>query len=1326
MRSRDPIKVKRKKKEAVAGPPLPGTRPGAGRPGGAPASAERREALRNKPPSYVHPRRHIPNYKPKKQREHPKAVERREQRFAKRLLPRRATAKVEKSYPLGSVGKFLLEPGGAGKTVKSAEAYKEGVKQDFIKGGKALQEQQNRPLGEQVKPKNILKTTKEVAPAALDVVGPPGEAALLKAGGALAVKKIAERGGAKIAAKEGAKSAAKRVKTYPARKVEAVKALPKRTATAPKRAKLAFKAKPVKSTAKALTAPVRHPIKAGLAAGAVQAPVAAQQGKSPFIAELGKAQFNAAKKDPGGYAARTAGFIPGAISGTAAELYNVSQGRGEEVVKRQLQGLKDMGGYLSSDPKKQQKLAENYAAGPAAIGALTLGPKIKPVRKAAEKITEGRRIKSRTQRELGKADARTKIVSKARRKEYKKERGKVDPEHEATAILAKDISHTNPKKAEKQLKSRARTMNDGPEATLIRNLHERVKEANKQDRNYIQESGLAATSQAFRKQSEAVQKGTRDVTPEDVQTVAHNLELAKREGVSIPETSRRAKEGEREGIAVGGKSPTGKTLVKVKQEVKQHKAKARDLTAQAVEATGKREQELLRQAKLESLKAKGKKKLVKVSTLPRQREVFGKQMGELRKQEELAPASYVKRSSAYAEGLKETIEPKRGQGVGIKGRKSKGVLSESGGAITDPNRLFRETVELPEQRANIIRATSNIYAREGKKVSPQAREAANVVLGQQDKKSIPASSLERGKTILDKDQALALQPHLGKHDAIVLAPESLKKMVNSEELAKGTLKASDLYGEITPHSPKKSQYIVVDRRAVDQVMNQAKPHKALGAVRAVGGFQTRALLKWNPGWAISQVPAEGIPAALSAGLRTAKGWTYEKALRQLPKEDRAFFEATAGHSVGPMFDTKNKRVLDAAESTTDKNFWQRAKDVGTLKSSPIGYFDRSKGNVFRRLVQSAEIDKITSNPRKLRKVFESTGKSLDEIDAINKQLKGKPYKDRLAFALKNPKIMEKAEKEVLDMMGDWTNFTKGGEQTLAALGLFYPMLRYTTNFVLHTFPKNHPIKASIAYYFGLQNTDALLDYYGGIPKITADLARPVTRDKQGKPTLEGVPFVGRISPGVNAFTELGFQGADVPSALRLLQPAVGAGYGLIDKYPRNPLSERPIKTDPVTGKQVPLSQPERGTKAGLEMLRLLSPVSTAERAIKNYQDPLALGKSRKSYKGPSQAFWNAVLTPGDTKLMRTLSGSAVGNEPAWKGKAITNYLKAKEDKDKVGKVLGGTPLDLRFAVGRKAISIKDAKKRYNKAASAAQLVQNYESAAKKGQNTLRALVERGP
>jgi hypothetical protein len=467
-----------------------------------------------------------------------------------------------------------------------------------------------------------------------------------------------------------------------------------------------------------------------------------------------------------------------------------------------------------------------------------------------------------------------------------------------------------------------------------------------------------------------------------------------------------------------------------------------------------------------------------------------------------------------------------------------GQLAKEGKLDRSFESYVKGTIDLPRQREsgrrfmrNLVEHYKTPFTIDGKsKMVGQGskdwnaitsrRDAAHPNGGQIDPSSWGRLAYREWKNAL-KDPYMSEAEKQGKLDALLRDAEA------------GKVKGSE-------------PWVLVPREAIKEARLQITPeHSAIvQALNAGSRIANRSILATNPAWEVAQTVAEGIPIILAHPEALLKAPQVLRDIHRYHKsnpEGAIALEATAG--AAPISSAALRTPLDMQETYTPALWEEGAKELTRGKSAKealsfaklrtLGRIDAKRQNVYRTTLYALEADKR----------FRSFHSGLTGLFDKQRQLSGK-FKTREELwnwleGTKEGRVQKaKLEDYVDNIAGNWTAFSHF-ERTYAPLAIFYGFLRYSLRWTLWTFPKTHPVTATIAYMLGQQNSNQIEKIIGGKPSNPLEYAYPVYSTPSGKKAV--LPAGSRISPGQSPLTQVlatGNPGQVVSSA----NPLVAAGY----------------------------------------------------------------------------------------------------------------------------------------------------------------------------------------
>jgi len=444
-----------------------------------------------------------------------------------------------------------------------------------------------------------------------------------------------------------------------------------------------------------------------------------------------------------------------------------------------------------------------------------------------------------------------------------------------------------------------------------------------------------------------------------------------------------------------------------------------------------------------------------------------------------------------------------------------------------------------------------------------------------------ARAINRGD--LDPEQYVSLDAQFVKQ-AILDPNKSGQKFLDEiREMADRPLTA-DILGQANVKGRKQ---IVVPKEAGLEFIHQMDSPKGVDRIfGSANRLLSRVILGYSPAWAIAQLVAEGIPAALSIGTNPARIARVAKYMlkedRKLSRKDRAVLDGTIGESTGvtphPQVQFKPDTNLNASHffRLSERNPIGRALLKGA-SGEALGVFNRYTGGKWRKAVAAAKAD------RELNTFVKSLGELMRGQRNIAEAIKGKPLKAQMEYIAQHPKAAAKLEEYLDGVMGNWRALTRH-EAKLAPLIVFYPFVRYSLRWTFWSFPKNHPVKAQMLYFLSQQNAEELEKLAGGPLQSPLEYTFPAYTTSTGDTAV--LPGGSRVAPGMNAITTAIGKG-QIEGLASALNPALGMGISLV------------TGVDPFTGEKEAESPLEHGLLALNQLLSLPAPARVSVPGLGN-------------------------------------------------------------------------------------------------------------------------------
>jgi hypothetical protein len=1073
-------------------------------------------------------------------------------------------------------------------------------------------------------------------------------------GGEVLLAKDAASGAASVASSAGSKvakvarEAKGGLKARAGAKAERIRTMPERIKTAPKRAKRAATTKTGRraATRGAARKARRHPVRTGYGAAAVSpVPLPGEADKRARAAAEGT--FNAVTQHPGETLETTLRSLPAAITGPAALLgaagSSAIHGTPKPLINtasEQAKGVaKIASDTFSGDPKKAEEAARKEGS-LAFLTPLPAVTRLKPYEKARGAVREGAakvRGKIASKGEAANRSVRhapegveQNVFAATARHEARKKTALIkqradNPQRVAAAHHERQVTKAiskAPKGSHVALQTLAEYgIRDPKHAALVREKGPGDAQLVKA-LDYVDTHPEVFKSKSFKEALKAVGDASR-TAPAAVVGKGERARLMQQGDVfghvrpehMVPPKARQFTSATTREGAWADLASADKQLTQLKKRGRERLDQAKVLKgAERVQAL-KEGKALYKDAR--ALRASNQKLYdaldpftrsgAKVDTSART-PYEGRMLDEYkakveasRKEAGMAPAIYTHHSEANTAGRGTGMENRFPTNAGRAEHMREGNLAKADNLDRSLEGLLRGTVHMPR-----LRAAGKQFGRDfvqGFK-TPFKIDGKEKIVGQ-GSKDWTAITAPRTKE----------NPNGGQFDPKSWARFPLREWKNAikdpftEDSALVGLLTDAEQGKVKGSEP----WILMPREAIKEARAQISPeHNPITqTANRFSRIASRSILGTNPAWAIAQIPAEGIPLLMAKPslLNPVKFASLERDIQRYKKtnpEEAMALQATAGAS--PLNSAANRTPLDMQETYTPA-LWDkgakaltRGKTARTMvsfaKLKALGTFDVKRQNEYRTLLAAAEADKrFRSWHGGLTGLFDSSAK-------LSHQFRGKSRAELWNWLTKDPKgkvELQKITDYVDAIQGNWTAFTRN-ERALAPLAIFYPFLRYSLRWTLWTFPKTHPITATLAYTLGQANANQLEKLVGGRLQNPIAYTYPAYQNEQNE--TEVLPGGSRISPGQSSLTQAVATG-NPAQVLSSANPFIGAGItGLTG-------------IEPFTGEKSSLPQGWAAVNQLLSMpapLRLAkvkiggqSPASKAYEALDPYKTARSIG-----------------------------------------------------------------------------------------------------------------------
>jgi hypothetical protein len=1068
--------------------------------------------------------------------------------------------------------------------------------------------------------------------------------------------KVAAAGGKRIKAKPG--NVVRDVKSAPARTARRIKETPERVRTAPARAKRAATTSEGRKAAARSAA--HHPVRTGYAGVAVLPPGVLPGDASERARAAAEGTVSAIVHHPGETLKTTLRSLPGAITAPAALLGAAGESalHGttkplEKTASDQAKGLEQiLANTFSGDPKKAEKAARkegslalvtplpaisrlhSYERGRSALreGAGVLRGKLAMKGEAANRSIRHAPVEENVFAFTARHEARKKTALIKQRADNPHRVAAAHHENAITSAIAKA-----PKGSHVALQTLAEYgIRDAKHAAIVRGKGPGDAQLVKA-LDYVDQHPEVFTSKGFKKALQAVAEASRTAPAALVGKGERARLLQQGDVFGHTRPEHMAPEGARKLTGESTREGAWQHLQTSEGRLRELRRQGRQKLDQVKVLSGPEKARLTAEGKAayaEARKLQQHNKAVYKTLDPYTRpgqsidaskrqpydskmlDAYKKQVEASREAAGMAPAIWTHHAPATGDkgaGIENRFPTNAGRVEHMR----EGNLAKADNLDRSLEGLLRGTVHLPRLRAG-GKQFGRDFVQEFK--TPFKIDGKQKVVGQG---SEDWAAITRPKS---KEN-----PNGGQFDPKTWARFPLREWKNAvkdpftEDGRLVELLTEAEQGRIKGSEP----WVLMPREAIKEARAQISPEHNIitEGANKLSRVASRTILGTNPAWAIAQIPAEGIPLLMAKPslLNPGKLASLERDIQRYKKQDpegAIAMQATAGAS--PLNAAANRTPLDQQETYTPALWEKGAKSltrgktarsaISFAKLRALGVFDAKRQNEYRTLLYAAEADKrfrswhagltdLFDRQAKLSRDFR--GKSRAELwDWLNNDPKGKLEQKRLVDYVDN-------------IQGNWSAFSRF-ERALAPLTIFYPFLRYSLRWTLWTFPKTHPVTATIAYMLGQANANQLEKLVGGPLQNPIAYAYPAFSNAKGETDV--LPGGSRISPGQSNFTQAIATG-NPAQILSSANPFIGAGItGLTG-------------VEPFTGEKSSLPQGEAAINALLSMpapARLagvkLGGQSVASKAFAQYDPNRSersslfpfLSQSGKDFKGSEQ------------------------------------------------------------------------------------------------------------
>ena len=428
---------------------------------------------------------------------------------------------------------------------------------------------------------------------------------------------------------------------------------------------------------------------------------------------------------------------------------------------------------------------------------------------------------------------------------------------------------------------------------------------------------------------------------------------------------------------------------------------------------------------------------------------------------------------------------------------SRGEAAMSGNAESSFESLMHYSAEAPRARASTVRGLNRVFNQATRKVNGKRYATKAEAQRAYNLHQVPPGTLlvrtQALKSLLEGEHTLSSEDFARKLEGEV---EHGQDLASAGALAKEIEAAKGLKGE---------KFAWMDANAMHELMGHMKGvtdplSRGMGHVT---NATTRTILN-SPAFEAAQFAQEGVPMAAALGrdvVNVPKAVATLKQISKMPPEIQAQISAVYGSSVGTLGAPALKAIKaegyqDPIRAAGSKSAWRHAWEA--VNGTKLGKFDRARAGRFR---ETAGIAKFEGDYAKAAKGFNvwrrSANNLFKDMEWAVEKMKGMTPAERQAWAVSQPKLADRIQRNMNKMGGNWNSFTVF-EKHIQPFAIFYPFQRYSVLWTLFHFPLDHPVAATALAMMGQVNAQELqriAKETGSTPNIT-DYTKPVVNGKE--------------------------------------------------------------------------------------------------------------------------------------------------------------------------------------------------------------------------------------
>jgi transglycosylase-like protein with SLT domain len=272
-------------------------------------------------------------------------------------------------------------------------------------------------------------------------------------------------------------------------------------------------------------------------------------------------------------------------------------------------------------------------------------------------------------------------------------------------------------------------------------------------------------------------------------------------------------------------------------------------------------------------------------------------------------------------------------------------------------------------------------------------------------------------------------------------------------------------------SHKGEKFAIVDANILNATIAQMSKTAPAGFAQkfmhTASILPARVMLN-SPGWVEAQIVAQFLPMAAALGPRFIHSYRALELMRDVSKADPHFRALWRGAVGGNAMSVHMSDLASMGEDVFARGAKHRITKGARLTVGGEGLIGINR-MIEAKMREFAASLLVSQRPAALAR---GMSQLLTDIADFEATMRGMTPRQRAEAIVKNPEWADAFNQHLNEFTGNWTSATAFEKKWSGAV-LFYPWVRFATQWALYHFPLNHPVTFTTLAFLGQRNAEEL-------------------------------------------------------------------------------------------------------------------------------------------------------------------------------------------------------------------------------------------------------------